>query len=105
MYKRYCANAINNTWGTVDVFFDLSDYEYFEENNLADLYLDGAWEIFKCDFIHYYISTIPDQCENIILAVECPLQGKTRGLYRRDEHSAKFGDCEDCILPWLLTNF
>lgn len=60
MYMRYCVNNMNNIWGMVYVCFDLLDYEYFEENNLGDLYLDGVWEIYKCDFIYFYIFVVLD---------------------------------------------
>lgn len=80
------------------------DYVEFRKNNMFDWYLPGAWEIYKCDIIHSFICTIPDKFQNVLLEVKCPLEGDSRGLYRRDEHRPNFNDCADCHLPWLLTN-
>lgn len=104
MFTRYCAIKSNNIWGVVVISFTLMDYQEFKENNIFDWYIDGAWEMYKCEIIHYYISTLPDQCQQLILAIECPLEGRSRGLYIRIEHSPKFSECEDCNLPWILTN-
>lgn len=105
MYKRYWENKSHNIWGTVEILFSIGDYEDFEDNNYSDCYIDAAWEIYKCEIIHDYVSNIPEHCSNLILVTECPLEGRHRNLYRRNEHSGNFRDCEDCILPWLLTNF
>lgn len=105
MYKRYCATKSNNFDFKVEIFFSLLDYEEFKKNNEFDFYMNGAWEIYKCDIIHSYISTIPEQYPQLIIEVDCPLQGRSRGLYLRDEHHRNFDQCGDCQLPWLLTNF
>lgn len=58
MYKWYCVIKSNNFDFKVEIFFSLLDYEEFKKNNEFDFYMNGVWEIYKCDIIYFYIFII-----------------------------------------------
>lgn len=93
-------NSINRRWGAVEFYFCLQDYEDFELNNIIeDL---TAWDFYKYQLIHSFLYLVPEECELIVLLVECPFDGRSRNLWRKSEHVQNFKECEDCSLPWLL---
>lgn len=99
MFKEFMKTSRN--WGYAEFKFCSEDYEEFEQNNIVD-YLKGAWDVYKCELIHSYLSSITTECDLLILEVECPFDGRSRNLWRPHQHTNYFKQCEGCNLPWLL---